>query len=95
MLVLVQQIVIKMHLMFTLRRLLAFAKEVDTCLQYKVPGLSFFAELRVTRRQSKHAYQPWQGKTLQNKCHQDQRKGEIDDHASLRKRASIIEGERQ
>ena len=95
MLILVQQIVVKVHLMFTLRRLLAFVKEVDTRLQYQVPGLSFFAELRVAHGQSKHAYQPWQGKTLQHKCQQDQREGEIDDQASLRKRTSIVERERQ
>ncbi len=90
MLILVQQIVIDVLFMFSLRRLHAFLQKVDGRAQYEVPGLSFFAELPVTRGQSKQAHQPWQGKTLQNKRHQDQGKGEKDDEVSLRKRASII-----
>src|ERR1700733_16277551 len=95
MLTVVQQIVIKMYLVFSFRRPPAFTEEVDCRLQQQVSRLSFFAELRILSRQPEYAHQPWQGKTLQNECHQDERKGQKDDEASLRKRASVVEGEWQ
>src|ERR1700759_1309753 len=57
--------------------------------------LSFFTELSIFSRQSEYAYHRRQRKTLKNECHQNERKGQKDDEASLRKRASVVEGEWQ